>query len=117
MIYLIYKQNDFKKYNLNNYKATADLAWQAQGTLGYTRPRLLREFTLLTLPRDLGLTSFMAVVATLCAFRTCKYGQDLNFITLITLLAKKRFQTTLISTKKSRNFKHPKFQVSKTFTA
>ena len=60
----------------NNYNVIADLAWNAQGTLGYTRPRLLRKGRLLTLPLDLGLASFMTIVSTLCALRSCEYGQE-----------------------------------------
>ena len=57
-------------------ETTADLTRQAHGTLGHTSPRLVREVSLLTLPRDLGLASLMTVVATLCALHSCKYGQD-----------------------------------------
>ena len=59
-------------------KTTPDLARQAHGALGHTRPRLLRKVSLLALPRDLGLASLMAVIPTLCALHSYKYRQDLS---------------------------------------
>ena len=57
-------------------RATADLARQAHGTLGHSRPRLLREISFLTLTRDLGLALFMTVVTTFCTLHSCKHEHN-----------------------------------------